>query len=519
MDAASRASEMSPGTSSSTPGTAGEPNAGPGTADLSASATVSPPHAESGAFGAPPPLHSDNAAQPHGEGNSEDAKRPRACEACRGLKVRCEMADEGPCRRCRKAGRRCVVTVRSRGGERQKKTDTRVAELEKKIDLLAATLQARASSDHGPASSAQGVAAQRTNASTTASPEAPRPSNTMMKSLITAWGVPEGSGTPSQPHTGQKRKLSEAQDSHGGASKTPNLRDSAMEDTYVDIVQRGLITAEYAEALLSKYNNLMMPHFPGVVFPPGETAEHLRSTKPLLFLALMAACTSDSAALQKTLVKELMRIIAEKVVCNGEKNLELVQALFVSVVWYWPPESFEELKFYQLAHMGVIMAIDLGLGRVVGGSRPRHQMPSWAFSSSPSRPGKVDAESLECRRIWLAQYILATNLSIGLRRANLMQWTNFMQGSIEVLQTSSEAAPTDKYLCQLVLANRLGEQATTEFSLDDPVMSVNLGDVRTQLTLKRLERELEKLKQDAPKELQQRLSPSSSPLSLLKITG
>lgn len=72
-----------------------------------------------------------------------DLKRPRACEACRGLKVKCEFDpnnQEGPCRRCTKARRNCVVTQPSR--KRQKKTDSRVAELEKKIDALTAVLHA-----------------------------------------------------------------------------------------------------------------------------------------------------------------------------------------------------------------------------------------------------------------------------------------------------------------------------------------------------------------------------------------
>lgn len=72
-----------------------------------------------------------------------DLKRPRACDACRQLKVRCEPDDKNPsgsCKRCAKANRRCVVTPPTR--KRQKKTDSRVSELEKKIDALTASLQA-----------------------------------------------------------------------------------------------------------------------------------------------------------------------------------------------------------------------------------------------------------------------------------------------------------------------------------------------------------------------------------------
>jgi len=76
-----------------------------------------------------------------GDGGPLDPKRSRACEACRGLKVKCEPDPNNPdlpCKRCAKANRNCVVTQPSR--KRQKKTDSRVAELEKKIDALTATL-------------------------------------------------------------------------------------------------------------------------------------------------------------------------------------------------------------------------------------------------------------------------------------------------------------------------------------------------------------------------------------------
>jgi hypothetical protein len=76
-------------------------------------------------------------------GADNNTSRSRACEACRSLKVRCEPDPDNPdapCKRCAKAGRQCIVTVPNR--KRQKKTDSRVAELEKKIDALTASLHA-----------------------------------------------------------------------------------------------------------------------------------------------------------------------------------------------------------------------------------------------------------------------------------------------------------------------------------------------------------------------------------------
>jgi len=71
-----------------------------------------------------------------------DFKRLRACDSCRGLKVRCDQErPDQSCRRCAKAGRPCITTPPTR--KRQKKADSRVAELERKIDALTATLHAQ----------------------------------------------------------------------------------------------------------------------------------------------------------------------------------------------------------------------------------------------------------------------------------------------------------------------------------------------------------------------------------------
>lgn len=508
MDRTSRGSEVSPataGTLSPTPSPAAGPGAGARIPEASASGVVSPRRAglESGTPATGP--HGEHNTLTAGDAAAEEAKRPRACEACRGLKVRCEMAEEGPCRRCRKAGRRCVVTVRSRGGERQKKTDTRVSELEKKIDALAASLHARGGSEHaGSAGGAQSGASQRGRSDASAAPDSPevsRASNPMIKSMLSHWGIPEGSGSPCQHAAGQKRKLSDTQDPRADeASKPPNQRGTSLGDDYVDVVDRGLVTPEQADAFFAKYNDVMVQHFPGVVFPRDYTAARFRAEKPLLFLAVMAAASSDAAPVQKELVRELTRAFAEKIIWGGEKSLELVQALFVTVAWYYPPESFEELKFYQLAHIGVVMSVDLGLGR----SAARVFRPGitpWG-NLGALRASKVDSESVEGRRTWLTAYLLATNLSVGLRRANFVQWSNFLSESVAVLETSADAAPSDGFLCLLVRANRLGDEVTTQFSLDNPVMGVNLAEMRTQLSLKSFERGLENLRRDAPKESQ-----------------
>ncbi|KAH6608781.1 hypothetical protein Trco_002127 [Trichoderma cornu-damae] len=520
------------------------------------------------------------AAAAEGDGTN-DAKKSRACEACRGLKVRCEPdpVEGEPCKRCRKAGRNCIVTLPTR--KRQKKTDSRVSELEKKIDALTASLHARAGVPglsqlaggiigqhqhqlqhqlqpqpqpqhlHQSDSSAGGYSSGWGNAGITTTGAAAAAAGGEGTAgaagaagagagagagaavgagvggggggggggtvAVRSWGGMEASplmqSAPTPPTrtspddasafqppivmAGQKRKATD-RDSVGEdrkASVTPSASWSGFSrPTEGDIVDRGLITMENAAGLFAKYKEHMVRHLPAVVFPPSTTVMELRKTKPTLFLAIMAAATGDNHSLQRVLQKELMQLFAEKVIVTGEKNLELVQAIHVAVIWYWPPEHFEELKFYQLVHIAAVMAIDIGLGRK---SCSKRGPPPFRRNPPP------DSSSIECRRTWLTCFFLALNTSMSLHRPNLVRWTPFMTESLEILETSPDAAPTDKYFCHLVWTHRLAEEVGGQFSLDDPSTMVNITDARTQYALRALERDLDKYIASIPKNLMQ----------------
>ncbi|KAL6911117.1 hypothetical protein GGI43DRAFT_379049 [Trichoderma evansii] len=442
------------------------------------------------------------------DGNG-DAKKSRACEACRGLKVRCEPDPiEGePCKRCRKAGRVCVVTAPTR--KRQKKTDSRVSELEKKIDALTASLHARAGAPGMPAVGQQqhqhqhqpeaagggyssswgsagtpgtGAGVARTWGGMAASP--------MMQTASTPpVRTPQDDSSAFQPPivmAGQKRKATDRDSvsEDPKSSMTPSVSWSGFSrPTEGDIVDRGLISMEQAAGLFNKYKEHMVRHLPAVVFPHSATVMDLRKTKPTLFLAIMAAATGENHSLQRVLQKELMQLFAEKVIVTGEKNLELVQAIHVAVIWYWPPEHFEELKFYQLIHIAAVMAIDIGLGRK---NTSKRGPPPFRRNPPP------DSSSIECRRTWLTCFFLALNTSMSLHRPNLIRWTPFMTESLEILESSPDAAPTDKYFSHLVWTHRLAEEVGEQFSLDDPSTLVNITDARTQYALRALERDLDK---------------------------
>ena len=495
--------------------------------------------------------HPSDPPNPHANSN----KKPRACESCRSLKVRCDSDPsdpEGPCRRCVKARRQCVVTQPTR--KRQKKTDSRVAELERKIDALAASLHASrgglgagyavleggsaglfgsgvgnggpggagdAQEQRGLGGSVSGVGGGRYVNGSEIGRSSPA-------AVTTSTAPPPTESRPAvagPTQQGTKRKFDERRDCEEGGlfirgpcpsmappSSAPDrddtlrerLRERELNHPQQDIVDRGIITMTLATELFARYNLRMCQHLPGVVFPPTMTAAELRATKPTLFLSVMAAASSELPNLQRTLTKELMVTLAEKIIVLGNKSLELVQALQVAVIWYWPPERFEELKFYQLVHVAAVMAIDLGLGRRKQARHPLKSNLAISWRDHPLRKSPLpDPTTIEARRAWVTCYFLATNTAMALHRPNLIRWSPFLAECIDVLETSPDAAPTDRLLCQLILAHKLAEEVGVQFSMDDFTTTPNIADARTQYVLRGFERELERLQSATPKELQQ----------------
>ena len=359
-----------------------------------------------------------------------DPKRPRACESCRNLKVKCEPDPnnpEGSCRRCAKARRNCVITQPSR--KRQKKTDSRVAELERKIDALTASLHAQGGRPEGQDYQAEQAGAQPYQAQ-------PGPVNEPLfgqgrQSTHNNYPSP-ASNTPQFQQLGAKRKLSGEYDGGAPANAphahapptsgenvnlhpsflrpekpaldTPDMRhgNNIVFYNYVDAVDRGKLDMNFATQLFECYVNQMAPRHPAVVIPPGMTAMEMRRTKPVLFLAILSVSSGlQEKDLQEDLTKELRKIFAEHIFASGEKSLEIVQALLVCVLWYRPVESRDSLKFYEMVHMAAIMAIDIGMGKRNSGPPNGHPQPT-------ARKTFANPRSIETRRTWLVIYFICS---------------------------------------------------------------------------------------------------------------
>lgn len=129
----------------------------------------------------------------------------------------------------------------------------------------------------------------------------------------------------------------------------------------IDLKIDSLLSWDTAKLVFNRYVNTFVPTCPMVVFPPGTTAEATRKTKPLLFLFILSVASSPycTVSKQKQLTDEARRFLAESTIHQGEKSLELVQALQVSSLWYRAPDHYNQGNLYQLVQMATSLAMGL----------------------------------------------------------------------------------------------------------------------------------------------------------------
>jgi hypothetical protein len=136
--------------------------------------------------------------------------------------------------------------------------------------------------------------------------------------------------------------------------------------------------------------------------------------------------------------------------------------------------------------------LDLGLGRKATPNVMK-------LSIGPFRRYHPNSSSVEARRTFLVCYYLCMSITMVLRRPILLRWTKYMEESIKILETSQEALPSDKLLCQQVKMAHIGENISVQFCMDDPSVEVAISEPKVIYALKIFENELQQLKDENAK--------------------
>lgn len=286
-------------------------------------------------------------------GRTNSTRAAQACEPCRLLKVRCLSYPNShirKCQRCARLNQECVIKPRGPRKPR-KRTDTRVAELEKKVEALRAAFGESSATD---------------------SKNPPTLTPDQGQASVPEEG-PFVSATAPLSQVDFEPPLSPCGISGGSSPQdTENLLQSASSD---------ILTPAIATDLFDKYKTEVMQHFPLSVFADTEDASIVRREKPTLFLAAITAAAGDhDPELYPVLHDQLARDLAKRIIIDGERSIELIQALLLAAAFYHPPDAFEKHKYYHYIHMAWTVTTDIGLGSSAGlttVSGPRKPRPRY----------------------------------------------------------------------------------------------------------------------------------------------
>ncbi|GFN10443.1 hypothetical protein AtubIFM55763_011452 [Aspergillus tubingensis] len=416
----------------------------------------------------------------------------RSCESCRGLKVRClpDPSTPNQCQRCVKANRPCIFVAPQRRRPR-KRTDSRVAQLEREMRQMRSLLKDRLRVDE---SSAESVGSEREdsrepdlgpsiNDSMPAGSDPPSSASGSARPMDFSPSFPSNSPYPNTFDSGATP----------GLASNPVSSSYSLEATLErDVVGQGLISLEYANDLVAFFITELTAFAPIVVLPPDTTAYQLRCSKPVLFLSVIAAAAvSLDANLAAALNREMIRVYAERFFINGDKSLELVQALLLMIVFYFPPDSPLKLQFYQYTHIAATMALEIGL------ASKRRVPPS--SSRRTNKKTAYDEPMAEQARAILFCYHLTSIVAMKTRRPNLLLFNDWMSECVKHLERSPNAV--DRHMATWFELQRVVDEAMTSFGLDDTSSTAPLTESRLQAVLRWFDNRMQTWKKDLSMEM------------------
>ncbi|UJO25260.1 uncharacterized protein CLAFUR5_14574 [Fulvia fulva] len=154
---------------------------------------------------------------------------------------------------------------------------------------------------------------------------------------------------------------------------------------------------------------------------------------------ITAASNAGDPQLFGQLHSELIKRLAQKAVIEGDRSLELVQAILVMESWLWVPDNFENVNFYQWIHIAATMALQLGLGGTGKGQ-----------SRSRREESEATADMQELRTT-LVVYLSASSVAISLRRDNMFGLTPAVRVALDAFSKRAETTNDRRLLAWIRL--------------------------------------------------------------------
>lgn len=128
------------------------------------------------------------------------------------------------------------------------------------------------------------------------------------------------------------------------------------------LLASGLLSTDSAIRLFNDFTSNVLPLYPILTLSGAENFDWFRAHQPTLLLSIIAsACRASNPSLFRKLSFHLRADLSEQVMVNGNRTVELVQAILVMVEWYDVPEDMRRLNFYAWTQAAGLMVRELGL--------------------------------------------------------------------------------------------------------------------------------------------------------------
>jgi hypothetical protein len=108
----------------------------------------------------------------------------------------------------------------------------------------------------------------------------------------------------------------------------------APDMSYFELFPGFRVTSQDAFTLLDTYRNDYMPKFPFVVIPSSADPRELWSASRCLFWSVMGVVAQHSFEVQDRFKRWFRTFVAEAVVVEREKRVDILQAILIHIAWY-----------------------------------------------------------------------------------------------------------------------------------------------------------------------------------------
>lgn len=240
------------------------------------------------------------------------------------------------------------------------------------------------------------------------------------------------------------------------------------------------MTLSEAEVLLDRYRRLMSSGLPYVVLPNSVTAQDLYKSKPVLLRSITTVSMFTDLSRQQVLVRELIKDISERIMIDGEKSIDLLQAIAVFVAWFHA-HVFWCQQVTNLLHLAIALTIDMGIDRqpqLCGDFKTQTTKAVHGNNLATRVP------TLEEHRLLVGLFYLSSMLSSSFKKFDAMPFTRHMQDCLVGLEQAREY-DTDLVLVQMVRIQHLVETINTT---DCPNVPAKMYTKAYQADLERLRR-------------------------------